>query len=55
MMEMREAIIEKWFHMWIQKRDLGIQEIFAEEAVYIESWGLEYHGAEKIKMTGFVF
>lgn len=39
MMEMREAIIEKWFHMWIQKRDLGIQEIFAEEAVCIESWG----------------
>ncbi len=49
-MEIREAIIEQWFHMWIQKRDLGIQEIFAEEAVYIESWGPEYHGAEKIKL-----
>ncbi len=49
-MEIREDIIKQWFHMWLQKRDLGIQKIFAEEAVYIESWGPEYHGTEKIKL-----
>ena len=49
-MEIREDIIKQWFHMWLQKRDSGIWEIFAEEAVYIESWGPEYHGPEKIKL-----
>ncbi len=49
-MEIREDIIKQWFHMWLQKRDMGIQKIFAEEAVYIESWGPEYHGTEKIKL-----
>ncbi len=49
-MEIREDIIKQWFHMWLQKRDLGIQKIFAEGAVYIESWGPEYQGTEKIKL-----
>ncbi len=49
-MEIREDIIKQWFHMWLQKRDLDIQKIFAEEAVYIESQGPEYHGTEKIKL-----
>ena len=49
-MEDRERTIRLWFDMWLQKRDLGIGEIFAEDAVYIESWGPEYHGCEKIKL-----
>lgn len=49
-MEIREDIIKQWFHMWLQKRDSGIRKIFTEEAVYIESWGPEYHGTEKIKV-----
>lgn len=35
--------------MWLQKKDTGILDIFSKEAVYIESWGPEYHGAEAIK------
>ncbi len=35
--------------MWLRKEDLGIDEIFASDAVYIESWGPEYHGVNKIK------
>ena len=48
-MDKREHTIERWFDMWLQKADTGIQEIFTEDAVYIESWGPVYHGAAKIK------
>lgn len=47
--EKREAAIRRWFEMWLKKEDLGIRDIFAPDAVYIESWGPEYHGAEKIR------
>ena len=47
-MEKREETIRLWFEMWLRKEDLGIREIFAPDAVYVESWGPEYHGVEKI-------
>ena len=47
-MEQREAAIRQWFDMWLTKRDTGIRDLFAPDAVYIESWGPEYHGADKI-------
>ena len=28
-----------WFEMWLTKQDLGIDNIFAEDVIYIESWG----------------
>ena len=49
-MNERESMIRLWFQMWIQKTDLGMQEIFSDDAVYIESWGPEYHGLVKIKL-----
>ena len=36
--------------MWLKKCDLGILDIFSENAVYTESWGPEYHGPLKIKL-----
>ena len=36
--------------MWLRKQDTGIEELFAPDAVYIESWGPEYHGNWKIKL-----
>lgn len=45
----REEIIRKWFSMWLSKEDGGILEPFSPNAVYIESWGPEYHGSEKIR------
>ena len=48
-MEKREEVIKLWFDMWLQKADLGILDIFADNALYIESWGPEYKGSEKIK------
>lgn len=32
------------------KKDLGILELFSEQAVYVESWGSKYEGAAKIKL-----
>ncbi len=45
----KEKIIRLWFDMWLQKTDLGIINIFSEDAIYIESWGPEYKGLQKIK------
>ena len=46
----RESKIRQWFSMWLDKQDTGIEELFAPDAIYIESWGPEYHGSEKIKL-----
>ena len=43
-MNIREQKIRLWFGMWLQKRDLGMEELFSDDAVYIESWGPEYAG-----------
>ena len=48
-MNIREDIIRKWFGMWLTAEDTGITDIFTEDAVYIESWGPEYHGAASIR------
>lgn len=45
----REDTVRRWFTMWLEKTDLGIPDIFAEDATYIESWGPEYHGVENIR------
>lgn len=49
-MNERESLIRLWFHMWLQKTDLGMNKVFSDDAVYIESWGPEYHGLAKIKL-----
>ena len=46
----REKIIRLWFDMWLQRQDLGISDIFSDDAVYTESWGPEYHGTAKIRL-----
>lgn len=48
-MDKREQTVRLWFDMWLQKKDLGMEDIFTPNAVYIESWGPEYHGLEKIR------
>ena len=49
MRKKKEDLVRLWFDMWLQKKDLGIDRLFDENAVYIESWGPEYHGARMIK------
>ena len=46
----RESKIRQWFSMWLDRQDTGIEELFAPDAVYIESWGPEYCGSGKIKL-----
>ena len=46
----RESKIQQWFSMWLDKADTGIEDLFATDAVYIESWGPEYHGSGKIQL-----
>ena len=46
----QEAQLRRWFSMWLDKHDTGIEDLFAPDAVYIESWGPEYHGSGKIKL-----
>lgn len=35
--------------MWLQKNAAGIEELFSEDAVYVESWGPEYRGLSRIR------
>lgn len=48
MEQQRERVIRLWFDMWLQARDLGIQEIFAPNCLYTESWGPQYRGADQV-------
>ena len=48
-MEKREQKIQMWFEMWLLSCDVGMEELFDPNAVYIESWGPEYHGLPKIR------
>lgn len=44
----REKKIRAWFEMWLRAADSGIDGLFTPDAVYIESWGPEYHGSKEI-------
>ncbi len=48
-MDKREKIIRQWFDMWLQKKDLGIEDIFSADALCIESWGPQYQGVTRVK------
>lgn len=48
-MDEREKMIRLWFSMWLEKKDLGIDDIFAESVLYTESWGPCYRNRETIK------
>ena len=47
--DLNEKTIQLWFDMWLKQKDLGIDNIFTENAVYTESWGPEYHTRQLIK------
>ncbi len=48
-MQERERIVRLWFEMWLRQRDLGIDEIFTEDVVYIESWSPKYENRATVK------
>ncbi len=49
-MDRREEIIRLWFQMWLEKEDRGMDTVFDKDAVYVESWGPEYRGLDKIRL-----
>ncbi|RRD91831.1 nuclear transport factor 2 family protein [Clostridiales bacterium COT073_COT-073] len=49
MQKKRENIIRLWFDMWLEQKDLGMDEIFTEDAIYIESWCPQYASRNTIK------
>ena len=46
-MNQREKIIRLWFDMWLQQKDLGIDDIFTEDVIYIESWSPKYQNSDE--------
>lgn len=48
-MDEREKIISLWFEMWLKQKDLGIDDIFAEDIIYTESWGPQYKNRDTLK------
>ena len=42
-MEERENRVREWFSMWLRQDCTGLETLFCPEAVYVESWGPEYH------------
>lgn len=48
-MKKREEIIRLWFSMWIEQKDLGIGDIFAEDVIYTESWGPKYKNRKTVE------
>lgn len=45
----KEKALRRWFAMWLKGKDWGISRLFAPQAIYTESWGPQYRGADKIK------
>lgn len=43
-----EQILKSYFSAWLEKDPSGLREIFAENVLYSECYGPEYHGIEQI-------
>lgn len=50
MMNNRDSIIRMWFRMWLDQKDLGIDNIFDDNVVYTECWGPRYSDKKTIKI-----
>ncbi len=48
-MNERERLIRRWFEMWLQGNCSGIEDLFSENCVYVESWGPKYVGVDKLR------
>lgn len=48
-MNEREKIIRRWFDMWLEQQDFGIDETFTEDVLYTESWSPQYCNRKTVK------
>ena len=44
-----ESHNEVWFDMWLNQQDMGIDDIFAEDVIYTESWSPQYNNRKTVK------
>ena len=44
-----EEIIRKYFACWLNKDEKPLTDIFAEDIIYSECYGPEYHGIRQIQ------
>ena len=51
MEKQRENKIRQWVSMWLDKQNIGIEDLFAPDAVYIESWGITEVGKSSCGLT----
>ena len=49
-MNEREKIIRLWFDMWIKKADLGIDNIFTDDVVYL-LYNFRFTGLSRVYHT----
>ena len=47
-MDKRELLIKNCFNSWIEKDSIVFRNSFADDAVYVESWGPAYRNIEHI-------
>ena len=52
-MNEREKTIRLWFDMWLYQKDMGIDDIFAEDVLYTESWCPQY--SNRFNINAFYF
>ncbi len=45
----QEKIVAEYFDMWVSRDGSRLPRIFSRNALYVESWGPEYHGLEEIQ------
>lgn len=45
---MREDVIRRYFDAWVKKEADALKDIFAEDVIYTESYGPEYHGLGQV-------
>ena len=48
-MDEREKIIRLWFDMWLTQQDLGIDDFFLDDVIYIDSWCPKYENRQTVK------
>nr|WP_275297892.1 nuclear transport factor 2 family protein [Clostridium sp. YIM B02551] len=44
-----EKVVRKYFKSWIDRDECVLREVFAEEVIYIESYGPVYNGLKEIQ------
>lgn len=45
----RDRTVRRWFDMWLENDCEGLEDVFSDDVVYIESWGPRYDGIRAVR------